>query len=83
MRSDALFQHSAFGIVIEGSDAALSLGAFPALPYGGSAGFGHEQPAGHLLVFQHPVGRVQIDLRQHVQDQRRGQKAGAYRRLVI
>ena len=70
--------NGALGIVVEtGNAAVLGVGALPGLPDGGGAGLGHAEPAGDLLVFQQSVGVLDIQLRQHVEDQRGGEKARA------
>ena len=77
------FDDRAFGIVVQACDAALCFGPFPGFPNGGRARFGHKEPAGHLLVFQQPIGCLHIEFRQHVQDQRRRQKACAEPPAVV
>ena len=74
----------ALGVVVERADTALGgVGALPGLPDGGRAGLRHGEPAGDLLVLQQPVGRLRIDLLQHAQDQRRGEKARAQPPAVV
>ncbi len=49
----------------------------PRLPDGVRAVFGHEQPAGHLLVFKQAVGVFNIYIRQNAQYQRSREESRA------
>ena len=63
------------GIVVQRRDAPLRAGAFPGLPDRVGSRLRHIEPSGHLLIFQQTVSRLYIDLLQHIQNQRRGQKS--------
>ena len=72
------FNDRAFGIVIQGADAALcACRTFPRFPDGRCAALGHRKPSRNLFVFKQLIRRLDIVRREHVQDQRRRKEARA------
>lgn len=83
MVSNSQRRTTPLGVVVQGRNAAVEGGAaLPRLPNDGGTVLGHEQPTQHLLVFQQLIGVFDINVRQHIQNQRRGQEARDCRRPV-